>query len=379
LGIALLAPVAVSSIGCGNLTADSLTSLLIEAADNKRDHSGENGVCGPIELAPLIPDCPLDLVCFTSACEAHNKCYGTCGASRAVCDMQFFQDMTTICETTYAVGDANLTLCRSSAFAYWLAVTTLGQEPFDASQATGCGTADGFPFAQGACCTTSDGCDDTGGQEDCVAAGGAFVPLAFCDELECALPANDDCADSEVVCEDQPDPTDRGWCEDDPDNECSVAQQDCPDGSACIADPLNGYRCTVETDNRLAATDGPEAGAACLESGQDSFQADIWYRYVAPCSGRLTVRMCGWADYDAMLAVYGSNRPGDSCGCPTDNSDLLECDDDFCGGGSASAVVIDGAVEGACYTIRVGGWSWDGTESGTRQGTSELDIRMRCE
>ena len=375
-GVAVLLFVSASNIGCQDCGAQSFTSLLAQAVNENSGDSTENGICGPFELAPLIPDCPLDLVCFTTACEAHNLCYGKCGVSRTACDNDFYQDTILICNDAFTIRDQGLNLCRSLAFTYWLVVATAGRESFDASQDIACGTLN---FAPGACCTPDGGCDDCGVQDDCDAAGGAFVPYAPCEELDCIVPDNDDCQNSEMICTDQTDPADLGWCQDEPDVECSVSEQDCADGSPCVPNPLTEYRCTVETDNRLATTDELDAGGACIEAGINSFQADVWYSYVAPCSGRLTVRMCGLDTYDAMLAVYGSSSADHDCVCPADNSDLLECDDDFCGAASVSAVIIDGVVEGACYSIRVGGWSWDGTSNGAQQGLSELDIRMRCE
>ncbi len=367
-------------VGCGNSPGKSASSLLADLLGDDAFDTSVNGACGPLEIALAIPDCPLDLVCFTSACEVHNVCYGTCDASKEGCDLAFYHDMLAICHRRTFWGESDAELCRSLAFAYWMAVATLGQEAFDATQVSACGLLDDPIHTPGACCTPDGQCDHHGVQDECVAAGGRFLPMVPCGDLDCSvIPANDDCARAMRICEDQPDPADLGWCESDPDVQCSISQPDCPDDATCQPDPQTDYVCTIETDNRLATTDGPEAGGSCVASGVDSFQADVWYDYVAPCSGRLSVRMCDGGHYDAMLAVYGSHSPDADCTCPLDNSKLLECDDDFCGGGSVSAVVIDGVVEGACYTIRVGGWSWDGTRNGARQGLSEIEVRVRCE
>jgi len=105
----------------------------------------------------------------------------------------------------------------------------------------------------------------------------------------------------------------------------------------------------------------------------------VWYEYIAPCDGTLTIRMCDAITYDAMLAVYSTNTPDATCTCPTDDSLLLECNDDFCGSSSTvSGVTIEGVTTGACYTIRVGGWSGNGTETNTSRGISEIDIGVIC-
>jgi hypothetical protein len=65
--------------------------------------------------------------------------------------------------------------------------------------------------------------------------------------------------------------------------------------------------------------------------------------------------------------------------CPTDNQQLLACDDDFCAASSApSAVRIEDVVKGACYTIRVGGWSQTGVDLDAARGTFQLDVGVFC-
>jgi len=160
---------------------------------------------------------------------------------------------------------------------------------------------------------------------------------------------------------------------------CQLLAPDCSDGSACVAVSRNDYRCSLLSDNRIATSDGPPAGGDCSRSGADSFQADVWYSYVAPCTGRLTIRMCDLPRYDSMLAVYTFGNPDGLCACPTDNAQLLQCNDDFCGPVSTSAVIIDRVLKDTCYTIRVGGWSLQGTATSASQGVSELDIVLECE
>jgi hypothetical protein len=219
---------------------------------------------------------------------------------------------------------------------------------------------------------------------------GVFFSGMSCEEVEerfggCPTPPNDLCEDRERVCVGQQPDADLGRCvmERDlelPESTCSVSVQDCFPDEVCL--PLDdlAYFCDVETDNRLATTDGPGAGGDCAESGAESFQADVWYEYVAPCSGTLKIQMCNRTFYDAMLAVYGTNEPGSPCVCPTDNDTLVACNDDACSpaGGAASALTVEDVVEGACYTIRVGGWSSDGAEEGAARGEGALEITAIC-
>ncbi len=78
---------------------------------------------------------------------------------------------------------------------------------------------------------------------------------------------------------------------------------------------------------------------------------NIWYRYTATGTGDVTVSLCG-SSYDTKLAVY---RGGN---CPTRFSDLIECNDDFCGWQSE---ITFAAIAGRQYLIEVGGF---GSETG---------------
>lgn len=347
--------------------------LLDQILQQGRAGPTDNSVCGPLSLSPFVPDCPLGLVCFTAACEAHNNCYGTCGISKTACDQSFLESMLTICTVTFPPLGREGQQCHTLALLYWLAVATLGQSAYDATQEAVC------PPVLGICCLPDRECVQHLELADCESQGGVFVFDETCTTFPCLSPPNDDCADAEEVCAPPQFDPDVGTCTGDPTEPCSLTDQDCSDGSACVPLFVEEFRCRVPTDNRLATTDGPPAGGACAASGENAFQADVWYTYVAACSGRLIVRMCDEPRYDAMLAVYGNDEPGTECPCPADDTLLLQCDDDFCGRGSVAAVVLDGIREGACLTIRVGGWSEAGTAVTARQDLSELDILLRCE
>ena len=90
---------------------------------------------------------------------------------------------------------------------------------------------------------------------------------------------------------------------------------------------------------------------------------DIWYRYVAPVDGLLTLSTCGQANYDTDLVIYN----GTECG----SLSLLGCNDDWddCEGYSSYLEVeVNAGLE---YLIRVGGWS-DG-DYGTGVLTVSID------
>ncbi len=350
--------------------------------------------CGPVAIAALIPDCPVEGLCFTSACQGHNDCYATCGADKTACDRTFFNDMIDLCVQGVAIDDPNFLTCRYTALTYWLAVQQLGLEAYDKTQDLICPPddqpADDPPAETGACCQPGAPpvCLDDTLFVTCPTSS-VFISGVTCDEVNelfggCPVPENDKCPQATPICEGQPLSTSLGQCDGDVESQrgggvCSLSLQDCSNGRACLPVTGEAFRCTVETDNRLATTDGPQAGGACAASGEDAFQADVWYEFVAPCDGTLTIRMCDAITYDAMLAVYGDNTSDATCACPTDDSLLLECNDDYCGASSTvSGVTIENVTTGACYTIRVGGWSGNGLETSTSRGVSEIDIGVIC-
>jgi len=208
---------------------------------------------------------------------------------------------------------------------------------------------------------------------------------------ECDVPLNDACEDAIVVCQNlTPDP-DVGLCDNahvgNPDNiplgtHCSVSAQDCYDSSICGpwqtegGLPLDAYRCFVQTDNSNATTDGPVEAGNCLPT---NFEADVWYRITAPCTGEMIISMCNAVlQYDSMIGVFGDHSPPPACP-GSSNDTLLVCDDDYCpGSGTVSGGQVS-VVAGAEYIVRVGGWSPDGTAEQAAQGVSELDIGFLCD
>jgi len=240
---------------------------------------------------------------------------------------------------------------------------------------------------QVACCRRDHNCSEEN-LSTCLADDGIFfpidadpnAPLHSCDDLTCLGMLNDDCETALTVCENGvPDP-DLGYCDNedalDPGPICSVSAQDCYDESTCVPWDGDAYRCLVPTDNRLATTDGPPSGGECAASGENSFQADVWYEIAAPCAGALVISMCNAAlVYDSLLAVFGDHSATPSCP-GSSNEDLLVCDDDFCPGSATVSGVQTLVSEHASYLIRVGGW---GNVFGLPSvGRSELDIGFLC-
>lgn len=187
--------------------------------------------------------------------------------------------------------------------------------------------SDGVPDeCLGACCVCSE-CLDTTAAE-CAAQGGSFTALGvICNVVQCSG-VEDDCLDMEVL--------------------PSVADQ------------------SVAIDNRCASDDGPTP--VNCDNGSQPFGADVWYGFMSPCDGSMTVSMCDGTDYDAIIAIYDG---GVTCACPSDDSTQVVCGDDTCGVGGGPATVTIDILSETCYVIRVAGWN------GTR-GVGEMNVSVAC-
>ncbi len=115
-----------------------------------------------------------------------------------------------------------------------------------------------------------------------------------------------------------------------------------PSNNAC-ASPAPISDGTTPFSTVGATTDG--LPLVC-EGGSPSFERDIWFTYVAPCAGPVTISTCNDADFDTLIAVY---FPG---ACPP--SSPVTCSDDAPACGTTSEVEFE-AFKALPYVIRVGG------------------------
>jgi hypothetical protein len=114
---------------------------------------------------------------------------------------------------------------------------------------------------------------------------------------------------------------------------------------------LGLFEGTASLSTTDASTDGP-AHAACLSAGDDQIHNDVWFIWIAPCTGTLVAETCGAADFDTRLAVYQT-----CSAAPPSDENLIGCNDDApgCAGyGSRLSVLVTG---GFCYLIRAGGYN----------------------
>ncbi len=159
-----------------------------------------------------------------------------------------------------------------------------------------------LPPLEGACCRASGFCEVTI-EADCQGLGEMFTIGQPCSPITCPGPNNDDCVNAIALSVD-----------------------------------------SLPFSTTGATTDGPDdsPGGVCTDVNQD-----VWFAYTATCDGAMTASLCGAADYDTAMAVY------EGCGCAPIGP-MLGCDNDGCGPGGASEVILP-VTAGTCYLIRLGG------------------------
>jgi RHS repeat-associated protein len=91
---------------------------------------------GSIGADAFVPDSPVGFD-FGPACENHDHCYGTCGASKKSCDKQFLNDMRNKCRS-YQPMLANPGFCLLLANIYYQAVNWGGSSAYKDAQQTAC-------------------------------------------------------------------------------------------------------------------------------------------------------------------------------------------------------------------------------------------------
>lgn len=108
--------------------------------------------------------------------------------------------------------------------------------------------------------------------------------------------------------------------------------------------PLGVGPVATSGDNTLAASDGLPPGC------QPSAGADVWYSYIAPCTGLTTIDTLGSAQADPVLTIY------DTCGGAE-----LACNDDLAPfDGEYQSRVIFPAVSGQTYLVRLASYGAPG-------------------
>jgi len=143
----------------------------------------------------------------------------------------------------------------------------------------------------------------------------------------------------------------------------------------CGSDPLNQYTFSLATGGTCAPLNDECLGATPILNGDTEFSTeaattsalpldascdkgfglafvkDLWFTYVATCTGPATFSTCGTVDYDSRLALYSG-----SCA----NLAIVDCNDDGAGCPGLSSKMTASVTEGTTYYLRVGGFSGGG-------------------
>jgi hypothetical protein len=141
LGVAVfLVPgcISVLSLNTSWLLAENLR-IIVQGTSGAECFGKTNG-CGPGgALSVLVPECPWQVACFTSACDEHDLCYVTCGIDRDLCDQQFAANLMAICDERYGEDDPRRGPCITAAYIYAEVVARFGESFFEQGQvACGC-------------------------------------------------------------------------------------------------------------------------------------------------------------------------------------------------------------------------------------------------
>ncbi len=99
-----------------------------------------------------------------------------------------------------------------------------------------------------------------------------------------------------------------------------------------------------EFTNVAATTDGPSE--SCPGTSDNNVQADVWFSYIASCTGDLTFSLCD-SDYNTKMAIYAGS-------CPTSPDTALACDHNSCPASNRSELTLS-VNQGDFLRIRIGG------------------------
>jgi hypothetical protein len=142
----------------------------------------------------------------------------------------------------------------------------------------------------------------------------------------------------------------------------------CP--NATVAAPEPGEHAFSITYNTICAhTDGPDGRDRPWQIRDEGgsaadFGREVWYKYVATCTGFLQISTCGvGSNYDNMIGVFRNSADPKSCdGCPEDpNHSQAAGSDESCNSlhDGGSGFVFMTVTKGDCFLIAAGGWAED--------------------
>ena len=150
---------------------------------------------------------------------------------------------------------------------------------------------------------------------------------------------------------------------------------DCADAD-CAGDPACGGGGTGPANDDCANAQLVGEGLFALDNTNSildgptdcdtNMGTDVWFEYTASASGTATIETCGSLGSmdDTVLIVYDG-----AAGCPVAGSACLASDDDGCTTPNFSSTVAVPVTAGGTYLVQVGGWNG-------ATGTSDLSISL---
>lgn len=171
--------------------------------------------CGPIggvllkghNLGNIIPDSPDGVASFTTACNAHDCCYGTCGNDKAACDSAAYEAWVQACFEAWPSSSGAEALlnaesrasCFNWAYIYYLGVSIGGAGAFDSAQeevCDCCGCATDTDCDPGETCCKGSCTDTDTDSSNCGMCGNECGQDFTCEHGTCEI----DCATSQCQC-----------------------------------------------------------------------------------------------------------------------------------------------------------------------------------
>lgn len=123
-------------------------------------------------------------------------------------------------------------------------------------------------------------------------------------------------------------------------------------GAITIGLGTTAFNSTDATDTEISIP------TTCTANSDGIIAKDVWFKYVASCTGLTTISTCGLAAFDTRIVAYVSNT-----NCPSLSSAVAGCNDNGTGCINGNSSAIFSAYYGNSYFIRIGGASAGGTGS----------------
>ena len=140
-----------------------------------------------------------------------------------------------------------------------------------------------------------------------------------------------------------------------------------PANDGCASASAVGVGAFVFT-NTLATDAAPALPASCDEGSGVTITKDLWYRFTAPITGRMTASTCNAAAFDTRIAVYAG------AACPGSTTAVVACSDNSATCASGTSKAEWSATSGSVWYVRVG--SGAAGTSGT--ATLTLSSAVNC-